>query len=590
MTEPSPDTTDLSRRVLLSILEDEIRAGENLKKSEQRFRKFVETSPDGISVVGLDGLISFISPRILEIYGHSHESEIIGRSPIEWIAAEDRERARDNIGSILNGTPSRSNRYRLLKKDGTVFWGEINSSALSDEQGNPAGLIAIVRDVTQRMQTEEELRKAKEYSENLIRTANVMIVGLDISGAIVVFNNAAENISGYTLADLKGKNWFEVLVPKDRYPYVWDEFSRLTERGGVPKTYENPILTKGGEERVISWQNSTLSDGKVITGTISFGIDITERRKAEELVLENEIRYRSLFENSMDAVLLTSPDGSILEVNPATCRMFGQTAGEICSKGHNGLIDPGDPRLKDALKIREETGQVQAEITMVRGDGSRFFAEISSTVFTDARGQKRTSMIIRDLTERKRSEEQLRATEERFSRAFFSSPAGMSITRIADGTFIDVNDAFLRIFEFSREDTIGKRSTVLQMLTPGQQEELIRRQLETGGLNNEELITQARSGRVIHLLFSSRPIEVDGEPCHINTMIDITDRKKAEETARQQLEELQRWYEATLGREDRVRQLKHEVNQLLKRLGEPSRYASPEADQATPAAGSDAPV
>jgi hypothetical protein len=85
-------------------------------------------------------------------------------------------------------------------------------------------------------------------------------------------------------------------------------------------------------------------------------------------------------------------------------------------------------------------------------------------------------------------------------------------------------------------------------------------------------------------------MEVDGEPCHITTMIDITERKKAEETARQQLEELQRWYEATLGREDRVRQLKHEANQLLKRLGEPSRYASPEADGATPAAGSDAPV
>jgi PAS domain S-box-containing protein len=470
MTEPSPDTTDLSRRVLLSILEDEIRACENLKKSEQRFRKFVETSPDGISVVGLDGLISFISPKILEIYGHSHESEIIGRSPIEWIAAEDRERARDNMSSILNGTPSRSNRYRLLKKDGTVFWGEINSSALTDEQGNPAGLIAIVRDVTEKVLIEEEKQQNEARwrlsIDNMLEAYALHEAILDEYGRMVdyrflEFNPAAQKIANITRKDIIGRTALEL-------------FPHVVERG-LMKRYSDVMAT-------------------------------------------------------------------------------------------------GEPAYIEDFYYAGDNLDKAFDISCFRIDDRHFVC------------------VFRDVTGRKWAEEKIRISEERFSRAFFSSPAGMSITRIADGTFIEVNDAFLRIFEFSREETIGKRSTVLQMLTPGQREELIRKQLETGGLNNEELNTRSKSGRVIHLLFSSRPIEVDGEPCHITTMIDITDRKKAEETARQQLEELQRWYEATLGREDRVRQLKHEVNQLLKRLGEPSRYASPEADQATPAAGSDAPV
>jgi PAS domain S-box-containing protein len=408
----------------------------------------------------------------------------------------------------------------------------------------------------------------------------------------VVFNDAAENISGYTLADLQGKNWFEVLVPKDRYPYVWDEFSRLTERGGIPKTSENPILTKGGEERVISWQNSTLSDGKVITGTISFGIDITERRKAELDLRNAEEKFSKTFRLSPDIIILTSlKDGLIVDVNQNATLVTGYSHEELIGQKTTKLDIWADPSERDRyIAMLGKEGRVHNfETRFIMKSGETRTGLISGEII-EIGGEKIILGVIRDITEFRRSEEKLRVSEERFSRAFFSSPAGMSITRIADGTFIDVNDAFLRIFEFSREETIGKRSTVLQMLTPGQQEELIRRQLETGGLNNEELITQARSGRVIHLLFSSRPIEVDGEPCHINTMIDITDRKKAEETARQQLEELQRWYEATLGREDRVRQLKHEVNQLLKRLGEPSRYASPEADQATPAAGSDAPV
>jgi PAS domain S-box-containing protein len=127
----------------------------------------------------------------------------------------------------------------------------------------------------------EALVREQDYSRLLLDSASVLVVGLDTEGHVTLFNRMAETVTGYTPKDLEGKNWFEVLVPRDRYPQVWEEFTRL-QAGGVPAEFENPILTTTGEERIIAWRNSVLRDGDTILGIISFGIDVTERRQVEK--------------------------------------------------------------------------------------------------------------------------------------------------------------------------------------------------------------------------------------------------------------------------------------------------------------------
>jgi PAS domain S-box-containing protein len=126
------------------------------------------------------------------------------------------------------------------------------------------------------------MRREREFTEQLIQTANVTFVQLDLQGAVVRINAAAEQLTGYREADVVGKNWFDVLVPRARYPDVWAEFDRITAQQAMPRTFENPIVTKSGEERVIAWQNGMLRAGDDIVGTISFGVDVTERRQLEE--------------------------------------------------------------------------------------------------------------------------------------------------------------------------------------------------------------------------------------------------------------------------------------------------------------------
>jgi len=132
-----------------------------------------------------------------------------------------------------------------------------------------------------RARAEEELRTAEEFAENLIQTASAIVVCLDETGRVVVLNEAATAITGYTREELLGRNWFGTLVPRERYPEVWGAFEALMA-GGVPRHFENPILAKDGSEKFISWQNSEVRRGGRITGTISFGVEITQQRLAAE--------------------------------------------------------------------------------------------------------------------------------------------------------------------------------------------------------------------------------------------------------------------------------------------------------------------
>lgn len=132
-----------------------------------------------------------------------------------------------------------------------------------------------------------------------------------------------------------------------------------------------------------------------------------ERRQVKEALVESETRYRSLFENSIDAVLLASADGSVLDVNPAACSILNMTKGEILAAQKEDIIDMTDPRASAFFEERARTGRARGEITCVRKGGARFPCDLSSSMFTDKSGITIASTIARDVTERKQAEEKI---------------------------------------------------------------------------------------------------------------------------------------------------------------------------------------
>lgn len=179
-----------------------------------------------------------------------------------------------------------------------------------------------------------------------------------------------------------------------------------------PSECEYRIVAKDGEVRWIHCCSAPVIDSAgEFAGHRGSCRDITERKRAEDMLKESEERYRSLVAATMDAVLLTAPDGRILSANEAACRMFGYSEEELVRKGRNGVVDDADPRLLPALDERARTGQFRGELTFIRKDGTRFPAEISSSLFTLDHGEQRTSMVIRDITEQKQTEKRLRESE-----------------------------------------------------------------------------------------------------------------------------------------------------------------------------------
>ncbi|MFZ2990929.1 ATP-binding protein [Ideonella sp.] len=140
-------------------------------------------------------------------------------------------------------------------------------------------------------------------------------------------------------------------------------------------------------------------------------IDITARRLAEQTLERSEHRYRMLYENNLDGVLQTQPGGRVLAANPAACAIFGLTEAELCAADRSTLMDYADPRLATLLKRRAKEGRAQGEITMLRGDGSRFEAEISSVIYHSAQGEELASVVLRDVTDRRRAAMALAAKE-----------------------------------------------------------------------------------------------------------------------------------------------------------------------------------
>ena len=179
----------------------------------------------------------------------------------------------------------------------------------------------------------------------------------------------------------------------------------------------------------------------------------TVEHAALNALQESEERYRSFFDNSIDAVLLTSPDGGILKANSEACRIFGYTEEELCQVGRNGVVDPSDPRLSEVLLERNRTGKFRGELTFIRKDGKKFPGEISTAVFKNRDGAIRTSMIIQDITERKQAEEVIKRSESKYRKLHESIRDGFAFVGM-DGMIKEFNESYRQMIGYTPEELL----------------------------------------------------------------------------------------------------------------------------------------
>jgi PAS domain S-box-containing protein len=271
-----------------------------------------------------------------------------------------------------------------------------------------------LKNIQAEVQNIDYLNTQNKYLKALIDASPMGMAVIDSFENIIYSNNIFVRVTGLTHNNIKinqsHKN-LKYILPGGR------EMS-FNELKNSFKKHKGKILKKiivgiiHSKEKVI-WNEVTTAPVEYDKNlSLLIAKDVTEKINLRKDLIDIESRYKSLYENSLDAIFLTSPDGTIHSANPAACRLFQMTEEEICQRGRDGIVDLNDPRLAHNLEERSKTGRFYGELNMVKSTGEIFPVELSTSVYTFS-GLEYTSIIIRDISERKRTENKInKLTEE----------------------------------------------------------------------------------------------------------------------------------------------------------------------------------
>lgn len=280
-----------------------------------------------------------------------------------------------------------------------------------------------------------------------------------------------------------------------------------------------------------------------IANNIAFAI---WEKKSEIALKESEAKYRAFFESSMDGILITAPNGDVLAANPAACEMFKMTEQEICLAGRTGLVDIDDPRLLPLLQGRREKGKIMGELNFIRKDGSKFSAELSSSIFIDAKGTEKTSMIIRDITERKRAEEELIKSKKQFQSLIENISGVYWVNDLNRNRTLYISPSFETIWGRKCEELYKDPAAFIEAIHPDDKERLFN--LYKNLFNISQLSLSYRiirpNGEIRWILARINVVDDhEGQKTEYGYAEDITEQKNAETIVRESENRLRTIYE-----------------------------------------------
>ena len=401
---------DISKRKL---------AEQVLQESEERFKAVAESSPDAILISDQNGAIIFWNNAAAEMFGYE-ERGIVGKSYTMLLPERLRDQDQKAGQKFLETGMLSSNKQPLetiaLRKDGSEFPVEITFSGWKVH--GQYCFSFIMRDISERKQHEEVLKNSEERFRSVAETSSDAIYISDQNGAIIFWNKAAAKIFGYEEKDILGKS-STILMPRSMIPEHSEAIKELIQKGTrlfMSKPIEAVAVRKGGTEfpveiAVSSWKIKECYYFSTILR------DVTERKQQEEALKESAERFRAIAESSSDAMLTVDSNGKILFWNKAAETIYGYSSEEIVGKSIE-ILRPKGKRFMDR-KNREnfiKTGHSPYVGKTVEGlarkkDGTEFLSETSISSWEIA-DQVYFSGIVRDITERKRMEQELQTAHD----------------------------------------------------------------------------------------------------------------------------------------------------------------------------------
>jgi len=506
------------------------RAEGRIRESEEELRSMLDAAVDGIAYVDPSGKIITANKRLVEeILGYDLD-ETVGKNFIELgrIEPEELPRVLKAMAEVIaTGRSMKSFEVTLIKKDGTRIPTEINTGVVKKE-GKVVGITTVVRDITERKEAEKELMQAEEKHGTLLGTANVLVQSVNAEGRFIYVNKEWKKMLGYTDKDLQEITLMDV-IRKDHRGFCMSVFKQVM-KGSSVRNVEAVFVAKDGKEIVVRGNARPIFKDGVFVSTVGFFVDITERKKAEEL-------YRSVVELSPSSIITVDSKGVITSCNPAAIRMLGYSRDEMIGRhfSKTGVIRVRT--LPKLLKLFSSVlrGKVTKplELTFQRKDGTPFLAEVRVGLLKEGGKTIGIQAISTDITERKRTEKMIRESQQKFEGLFRDNPEAAAYVG-PDFRILDVNPRFTKFFGYSLDEIKGKRlSDVIVPNDKMEEGKTLDKKAQEGYVYHNS-IRKRKDGSSVPVSISAAPITVEGQLIgYVGLYKDISQLKSMEKAVRE---------------------------------------------------------
>jgi PAS domain S-box-containing protein len=538
-------------------------AEQAVRESEERLRRISEATQDSIWEIDLKTNVLWWSERARPLFGSRPGDLQPGLD--DWydrIHPDDVDRVKARFDDFLrNDSRNWFDEYRFRRADGSYVHILDQAQKFYDESGAPILIAGAMSDITARVQAEDALRASEERYRLLteISPDGVMIAGED--GTIHLANQAMQRMLGVEPEQVIGRNLFDFFPPRCVAQYR----DCLTELliSEVPEC-QIEIAFQRDDGHVVPVELSAVRfdwNGRKFAQYIVHDISGRKKADAERERLHKEIeaerdRLRQILEQMpVGVAIVEAPSGRTIFTNREAESLWGhpllhsEDYREFAQYG--ALHADGSPYDAEDYPIARSliSGEVVKgeEMKYRRGDGSETVFSVDSAPINDSKGRRVLAIVtFIDIAERKRAEEVIRESEERFAKAFLASPDGLVISRITDGVILEANGNFAALTGYTRDEMIGKSTIELGIYAhPEDRHRMLDMLKEQNYVRDFEFEVRRRSGEKRMISFSAEPLELHGEHCWLTIVRDITESKQAEEALRESEERFAKAFRAS---------------------------------------------
>ncbi len=382
------------------FLEDELRL------SQERYYNIVDSRSELVICCSPAVILTFVNQAFCRFF-HKSQDEMQGTSFLDLIYEPDREAIRKLLMNIKKEEPEVLFPWRIIKPDGSIAWQEWNSRAIFDESGTMIEIQAVGWDISERLEMERALKESAAYYRATFESTGTAMMMYKYDMNIILVNTEFERLSGYKREEIEHKmKWTHFIDPRDLDMMISYHFQRQVDRQKAPDNYEFRLRDRWGNMKNVFLTVAVIHENQAVV--VSF-MDITERKKMEQALLQSEKRYLSILNACPNELSISTIDeGRFIDVNQQMCKTVGRSHNQII--GYTSLelgiwVNPED-RAELVAMLKEKGSVRNREYTLRSKTGREIIALVSAEIH-EVEGKQCMILIANDISEKKQMEKEL---------------------------------------------------------------------------------------------------------------------------------------------------------------------------------------